>query len=287
VADPIVLDLDHNGFAFSDVNQGVQFDINHDGAKDQVAWTNGQDGLLALDVNGNGKIDNGSELFTPGFAGGHFADGMAALASLDSNHDGIIDHDDQDFAKLLIWQDTNHDGVSDAGELKGLADLGILSVDLATSPGSLIDGQAVQAQGTFTYADGSKGSFVEVDLDTALGQNSDSNHGHTQSGTDGVADTFSLATTETADTILHYNFSEGDKIDLSALLDTNFGPSGNPSDFVKLEQQGTDVHVQVDVDGPAAGAHFVDVAVLSNYSMSNADIVRAVFAGQEHQLHVT
>lgn len=286
-ADPIVLDLDHNGFSFTPLADGVQFDINHDGAKDQVAWTKGHDGLLALDVNGNGKIDNGSELFTPDFAGGHFADGLAALASLDSNHDGIIDAADHDFAKLLVWQDVNHNGVSDAGELKGLADLGILSIDLATTPGTPIDGQSVPALGTFNYADGSKGSYAEVEFDTSLGEASDDHHGHTQTGTDGVADTFALATTETADTILHYNFAEGDKLDLSALLDTNFGPSSSPSDFVKLTQQGTDVHVQVDTNGPAGGAHFVDVAVLSNYSMSNADIVNAVFAGQEHQLHVT
>lgn len=286
-ADPIVLDLDHNGFSFTSHENGVQFDINHDGAKDQVAWTNGHDGLLAVDVNGNGKIDDGSELFTPGFAGGHFADGLAALASLDSNHDGIIDAADHDFARLLVWQDVNHNGVSDAGELKGLADLGILSIDLATMPGTPIDGQSVPALGTFTYADGSKGSYVEVDLDTSLGEVTDDHHAHTQTGTDGVADTFALATTETADTILHYNFADGDKLDLSALLDTNFGPSSTPSDFVKLTQQGTDVHVQVDTNGPAGGAHFVDVAVLSNYSMSNADIVNAVFAGQEHQLHVT
>ena len=285
--DPIVLDLDHNGFAFTSQADGVQFDINGDGAKDQVAWTNGHDGFLAFDVNGNGKIDNGNELFTPSFAGGHFADGMAALASLDSNHDGIIDSADQDFSKLLVWQDVNHNGVSDAGELKGLAELGILSIDLATTPGTPIDGQTIPALGTFTYVDGSKGSYVQVDLATSLGKASDDSHGHTQSGTDGVADTFSLVTTETADTILHYNFAEGDKLDLSALLNTNFGPTSNPSDFVKLEQQGTDVHVQVDTNGPTGGAHFVDVAVLSGYSMSNADIVRAVFAGQEHQLHVT
>jgi hypothetical protein len=287
VADPLVLDLGTPGISFSSLSEGVQFDINHDGAKDQIAWTNGQDGLLALDVNGSGKIENGSELFTPDFAGGHYADGMAALASLDSNHDGIIDNADHDFSKLLVWQDVNHNGVSDAGELKGLADLGIFSIDLATTPGTPIDGQSVPALGSFTYADGSKGSYVEVDLDTSLGQASGSDHGHTVSGTDGAADTFSLVTTATADTILNYNFAEGDKIDLSALLDTQFGPASKESDFVKLTQQGTDVHVQVDVNGPTGGANFVDVAILSHYSISNADIVKAVFAGQEHQLHVT
>jgi T1SS-143 domain-containing protein len=170
-SDPIVLDLGKSGLAFSSSANGVQFDINGDGAKDQVAWTaNGEDGILALDVNGSGKIENGNELFTPGFAGGHFANGIAALASLDANHDGVIDSRDPAFSQLVVWQDANHNGVSDAGELTKLADLGIKSIDLATTADAgSIDGQHVAAAGTFTYADGSKGSFAEVDFDTTLG----------------------------------------------------------------------------------------------------------------------
>ena len=89
VADPIILDLDKNGFAFSSLEQGVTFDINADGKGDQIAWTS-DDGILAYDVDGNGVIDNGSEIFTPDFNGGKFASGVAALASLDSNKDGKL-----------------------------------------------------------------------------------------------------------------------------------------------------------------------------------------------------
>ena len=177
--DPIVLDLGNSGLAFTSSANGVQFDINGDGAKDQVAWTaNGEDGILALDVNGSGKIENGSELFTPGFAGGHFANGIAALASLDANHDGVIDSHDPAFSQLVVWQDANHNGVSDAGELTKLSDLGIKSIDLGTTAGTgSIDGQHVAATGTFTYVDGSKGSFAEVDFDTTLGTPSSSASG--------------------------------------------------------------------------------------------------------------
>jgi T1SS-143 domain-containing protein len=172
--DPIVLDLGKSGLAFTSQGNGVQFDINGDGAKDQVAWTaNGEGGILALDVDGSGKIENGNELFTPGFAGGHFANGIAALASLDANHDGVIDSKDPAFSQLVVWQDANHNGVSDAGELTKLTDLGIKSIDLATTADAAsIDGQHVAATGTFTYVDGSKGSFVEVDFDTTLGTTS-------------------------------------------------------------------------------------------------------------------
>ena len=66
--DPIVLDLGAPGISFSSVSDGVSFDINGDGVKDQVAWTTGNDGILAYDVNGSGTIENGTELFTPNFA---------------------------------------------------------------------------------------------------------------------------------------------------------------------------------------------------------------------------
>ena len=70
----------------------------------------------------------------------------------------------------MVWQDANHDGVSDTGELTKLTDLGIKSIDLGTTAGAgPIDGQNIAATGSFTYADGSKGAFVEVDLDASLG----------------------------------------------------------------------------------------------------------------------
>ena len=169
--DPIVLDLGTQGISFSSLENGVTFDINHDEAQDQVVWTtNGQDGILALDLDGSGKIESGKELFTPNFNGGKFADGIAALASLDGNHDGVINGQDQAFDGLVVWQDANHNGVSETGELTKLGDLGISSISLTTtSGGAPIDGQNIAGTGSFTYADGTTGTFVEVDLDASLG----------------------------------------------------------------------------------------------------------------------
>ncbi|MEO6382424.1 MAG: type I secretion C-terminal target domain-containing protein, partial [Nitrobacter sp.] len=165
---------------------------------------------------------------------------------------------------------------------------------LAPSVTTTYDGLTLNGNGGDDYLIGSNGNdilFGGAGHDLLLGGDGDDKlHGddgaNVLSGGQG-ADTFFLATTATADTVLDYSFSEGDKIDLSALLDTNFGPASNPSDFVKLTQQGTDVHVQVDTNGPTGGANFVDVAILSHYGTSGAEIVNAVFAGQEHQLHVT
>lgn len=166
-ADPIILDLDGNGYRFG---AAAMFDINADGAADSVAWNSSNDGILAIDLNRNGIIDNGSEIFTPDFAGGTFASGVEALASLDDNGDGVIDAKDAAFADLLIWQDANADGVSDAGELSNLADLGIASISTgAAAVDEGLDGQTVTARGGFTRDDGSTGGYIEVQLDAQLG----------------------------------------------------------------------------------------------------------------------
>ncbi len=119
---------------------GVRFDMKGTGIKSVVAWTqpgDGAQGFLALDRNGNGVIDDGTELF------GNFSpqpdspapNGFAALAEFDKpenggNGNGMIDPGDAVFSKLLIWVDYNHDGISQPAELTHLSDHGILGIDL-------------------------------------------------------------------------------------------------------------------------------------------------------------
>jgi Ca2+-binding RTX toxin-like protein len=110
-------------------------------------------------------------------------------------------------------------------------------------------------------------------------------------GTDTVsggqgADTFYYAETgsKNRDTISDYKFSEGDKIDLSALLDANFSPDKNVADFVRLTVSGSNLILQVDTNGITSGAKFVDVAVLSGYATSGVDQVLVQFEQQTHVL---
>ncbi|RUT97998.1 type I secretion C-terminal target domain-containing protein, partial [Mesorhizobium sp. M7A.T.Ca.TU.009.02.1.1] len=257
--DPIILDLNQDGFAFSDVNHGVQFDMNGDGAKEQLAWNSSNDGMLAVDLNHDGKIDDGTELFTPNFGGGNFASGAAALASLDSNHDGLIDHNDTAFDSLLIWKDANANGASDAGELSHLADNGIVSISTAATPTvGEIDGQTVTGNGTFHMADGTTGNYVEVELDTSLVAPAEPT-----AGTAG-ADTFKLDNLDIKDLITDYHGTgpggEGDKIDLSALFDT--APGGDINDYVHYDAETKTL--SVDTTGSGNAANFVDVAALQN-----------------------
>ena len=100
------------------------------------------------------------------------------------------------------------------------------------------------------------------------------------------ADMFAyLNAAEGGDTILDYNFAEGDALDLSALLSANFVSGiSQASDFVQLAQSGSDITVKVDTDGAANGANFADVAVLANTGTSGADLVRTWFGEGDHTL---
>ncbi|KQU98707.1 hypothetical protein ASD12_20145 [Mesorhizobium sp. Root102] len=266
--DPIILDLNHDGFAFSDLSHGVQFDINGDGVKDQVAWNTSHDGMLAVDLNHDGKIDDGTELFTPNFGGGNFASGAAALASLDSNHDGVIDHDDAAFSSLLIWKDANANGASDAGELSHLADNGIVSISTAATPTvGEIDGQTVTGNGTFQMADGTTGTYVEVELDTSLVAPAEPSV-----ASDGTK-TFTIGSLDAADLIADFHDgANGDKIDLSALLKGLAGvvdlEAGGFVEIAQSSANAANAEVKVDTDG--GGDNYHTVAVLENYAFHSA-----------------
>ncbi len=86
--DPLVLDLAGNGFSTRGLDDAVRFDLDADGRTDRISAPSGDDALLALDRNNNGRIDDGRELF--GDQNGA-ANGFAELGKYDDNGDGRID----------------------------------------------------------------------------------------------------------------------------------------------------------------------------------------------------
>jgi hypothetical protein len=167
--DPLTLDLDGDGIETippSSTNP-ILFDHDGDGVKSGTGWIKPDDGFLVLDRNGNGTIDDGTELFgdstplldTAGNVTGKAVDGFDALAQQDSNGDGVVNSSDANWNNLRVWQDLNQDGISQANELKTLDELGIASINVGKTEHSKVlpGGNEIADLGTYTRTDGTTG----------------------------------------------------------------------------------------------------------------------------------
>jgi hypothetical protein len=132
---PIVIDLNHDG-ALSYGN--VVMDVNGDGLLDATRWAGAQDGVLVWDKYRDGQVHDHTQYAfaqydTSAAAQGRKATDLSGLAAkFDTNHDSVFDAQDAQFADFSVWQDANQNGVSDAGEVRSLAELGLASFNLTS-----------------------------------------------------------------------------------------------------------------------------------------------------------
>ena len=156
--DPLILDLDGDGLEITPLSKGILFDTNGDSIKTGTAWAGADDALLVRDLNGNGQIDSGAELFGDNTVlanGSKASNGYTALADLDSNANGKMDAGDAAFNDLRIWRDLNQDGISQATELRNLSQICITSIG--------VNGNQIAQSTTFTQ-NGTTRTVGAVDL---------------------------------------------------------------------------------------------------------------------------
>ena len=161
--DPLIFDLDGDGIELLGVDAHVNFDVDVDGELEATGWAAPDDGLLVMDLDQSGGIENMSEVFSEHFDTGGFNSSLDALASLDSNKDNFISKLDNFFGWIQIWKDSNSDGISSASELSTLEELDIESISLvAESINQNIEGNQLDAFGTYQNVDGTSGIFAQA-----------------------------------------------------------------------------------------------------------------------------
>jgi hypothetical protein len=120
--------LKRDGYTLTDALHGVSFDFNGDGYDEQTGWTDANSGIgfLALDRNGNGRIDNGKELYGSFTVAGE-NNGFNALshdaASVElgvGHRSGMLEQGNPLYDKFVLWTDDNHNGLSEPYELQPL-----------------------------------------------------------------------------------------------------------------------------------------------------------------------
>lgn len=160
--DPLVINLDAPAADVKD--QKFFFDLDADGHEEAISRLGPGSGFLALDKNGDGKINDGSELF-----GALSGNGFADLAKYDNDGNGWIDEADEIFDKLLIWsKDENGNdqlvGLGKAGV--GAIYLGAQDTQFSMNNSHNEANAMVRQTGMFLYENGGVGTIQQLDLAT-------------------------------------------------------------------------------------------------------------------------
>ncbi|MEV5032350.1 cadherin domain-containing protein [Sphingobium sp. LMC3-1-1.1] len=174
IAAPVILDYDGDGAGLISVTSStVRFDMDGDGATERTGWIEAGDAFLALDRNGDGKISDIAEISFVGDLEGAKTD-LEGLKAFDSNGDGVLDALDARFAEFKLWFDTNSNSISDAGEVKSLAEAGISAIGLlSVAPENANDGgNIIYGKASFSRTNGTTGTALDAGLAYVRGDGS-------------------------------------------------------------------------------------------------------------------
>ena len=158
--DPLVINFD--GAAVELEGKKFAFDIDSDGSGENISFVKSGSGFLAIDLNSDGAVNNGSELFGPSSG-----DGFAELSGYDSDHNSWIDENDAVYGRLKIWtRDASGQDV-----FTGLKDEGVGAIYLGRAQTSFdsrdsqnnLNGQIISS-GIYLKEDGTPGTVQQIDL---------------------------------------------------------------------------------------------------------------------------
>lgn len=157
--DPLMLGFDGKAVELS--GRRIDFDLDADGQVESIPTAGEGCGFLVFDRNGNGRADDGAELF-----GTQSGNGFADLAALDGDGNGWVDAGDADFAKLGVWGDSGFQTLAQRG-------VGALYTAAVDAPFTLKTRDAtpallgqIRAAGVYLMESGQVGRLHQVDLAT-------------------------------------------------------------------------------------------------------------------------
>lgn len=155
---PVVLDLSGNGLSVDTLSTSSQFlDLDGDGYQHRTAWAGAGNGVLALDLYGDGKIHQQNQFAFTKWDQSATGDLQALKDVFDTNHNGKLDAGDTDWSLFKVMVN---------GQMVSLASLGITSIDLTpTGSGQTFsDGSAITGTTTYTKSDGTTGQVGDAVL---------------------------------------------------------------------------------------------------------------------------
>lgn len=161
--DPLVINFDgFTGTGAHLTTAKFSFDLNADGKKENISFTGPGSGFLSLDINYDGVINDGKELFGP-----QSGKGFAELARYDSDNNGWIDENDFVFNRLRIWtkDSSNRDTLNSLKDRNiGAIYLGNIAVRFEIKNQENRSQGEVKSSGIFLKENGTAGTIQQIDL---------------------------------------------------------------------------------------------------------------------------